>query len=140
MPRSGIAVRRRRVRTAGWSIVIAVGVSLAVLIGRWTWQGVSATEGDVPSVGQMHFPIGSEVLRSDKECGSGGCTAVFELRPPPDLTATEMLAQYSQRYEDGIPGSLWDIRKIGFEAVADSETVRVAASLWSSSPSLPARR
>jgi hypothetical protein len=116
-------------------VVATIGVGVVVLLVglfllRMMMQVVFATEGDVPDASSMDLPAGSSVTASETSCGSGGCWAVFTVRPPDGTTPTELTRRIEDEHGDGIPGDLLDPRTIFVSTEVGGSDVAVRGSFW----------
>lgn len=112
---------------------VAAGVLLLLamlVLVRYAFLGIGATEGDVPDASSMQLPPGSSVTASETSCGSGGCWTVFIVRPPDGTTPADLARQIEDEHGDGIPGDLLDPRTIQVSAEVAGADVAVRGSFW----------
>jgi hypothetical protein len=95
------------------------------------WFGLlisGSEEGDIPSASSISFPEGSAIVSAEKECGSGGCWAVFTVRPADGSTSAELESYLSTTFNGRVPGSFLDPRTINFKTAPGDGKVIVTAS------------
>jgi hypothetical protein len=123
----------RRAVTGIVLATVAAGVLLllaGLVLVRYLFLGIGASEGDVPDASSMQLPAGSAVTASETSCGSGGCWTVFTVRPPDGTTPAELTRRIEDEHGDGIPGDLLDPRTIQVSAEVAGADVAVRGSYW----------
>lgn len=128
------SARRAWIRTA---VVMAVVGALVVPIYAARLALISLEGLDnagVPSADSMRFPEGTEVLSTSTECASGGCRAIFNVRPP-EGSEQRTFAKIYLVDRGQLGGTLWDPRVIYVSAeVFTRNTWVVQADYWTGRP------
>lgn len=124
------SAQRAWIRTA---VAIAAVGSLVVPVyaARLTLMSLDGLDNaGVPSVESMRFPEGTELLGSSTECASGGCWALFNVRPP-EGSERDTFAETYLVDRGRLGGTLWDPRVIYVSAeVSAGGTWAVQADYW----------
>lgn len=124
------AVRRRRTL---WVLVVAVVVVLVVFYtGRVAWLSMMASEGDVPRASAVPLPEGAEILGDSIECGSGGCSVTFTVRPPNGQSPEVLAEEIGATPQLSIQGTFWDPRTVWVSARPAGSVLLLVADYWSS--------
>jgi hypothetical protein len=115
------------------SVLIVVGLVAVLYLLRVGVLYAFSTEGDVPAAESMAFPDGATVVRTDKVCGSGGCSSIFTVRPGEKSSAEELAKYLDTTFDGQIPGTFFDPRPISFMSEIQGNLVVVTADVWKSS-------
>lgn len=109
--------RRRRSRKRIIVVLVVVAVLAVALTlaygGRIAWLRLGASEGDVPPASSLSLLPGSEVISEEITCGSGGCTAIYEVRPPEGKSVEELGEKFT---ETNTTGTFLDSRFVWYSA------------------------
>jgi hypothetical protein len=94
---------------------------------------VGATEGDIPSASSIGLPAGTDIQAETKECSSGGCWALFTVRPPEELSPDDLAVHLGVTPKASIPGNLLDPRTIWLSrGPTQGDQLVIRADYWSS--------
>lgn len=111
--------------------IAAVAVAVALLALAWVVVlEIGRTEGDTPSASSLRLPEGASVVAEDRQCGSGGCWLVLEVRPPSGVTPDALATSLDLTPCGSIPGTLVDYRGISLHAEPGVATLEVTLSYW----------
>lgn len=120
-------VTRRTVR-----IVILVVVVLALFYAaRAAWLFAGATEGDVPAVSAVPLPAGTEILSESRDCASGGCWVMIEVRPPSGQSPKDLAADMGATPQLEVTGNVIDPRTIWVWAEPGNSVLTLQADYFS---------
>jgi hypothetical protein len=94
---------------------------------------VGATEGDTPPASSIQLPPGTEIQSEMKDCSSGGCWALFTVRPPDGRSPDDLAVYLGLTPQASIPGTLLDPRTIWLRRGAtQGDELVIRADYWSS--------
>jgi len=123
---------REKDRPGGLETTVLVSVLLGATLGvvYWIWSAFIAffgSEGLVPPDWRLpDVPDGAQVQSASKECASGGCWRVIELRPPAGQSPGELAVEMGM----GEPGEwgrhVFDPAPVWHDAVTHAEVLRVS--------------
>jgi len=110
----------KRPRSWVTALIVIVALALNVFVQVYALRLVFLSldgldNAGVPTVDSMQFPEGTEVLKARTECASGGCWALYTVRPPAGSAAERFADRYGAD-RARILGSFWDPRTISISA------------------------
>lgn len=119
-------------RRKTWTAVLLIVTVLALLYGaRVIWLFMGATEGDIPAASALPLPAGTEVLTETHDCGSGGCWAVYSIRPPAGQSPEELADAMGASPQMAIRGHIVDPRTIWVWAEPGDDELTLRADYFS---------
>jgi hypothetical protein len=113
-------------------VTLVAGALMLAYFGRVAWLNLWATEGDVPPVSSLSLAAGSELVSEEIVCGSGGCSAIYEVRPPAGQSVAELAEELGTTPQTTVPGTILDPRNIRLSAEPKGSVLMVIADYVSS--------
>jgi hypothetical protein len=124
-------VKHRRLRN---SAIVVVVLLLAFYILRMMWLSAFATEGAVPNASVITLPPGSEIVRSEVECASGGCWNMLLVRPPQGQTPDGLAKQIGATPTLKIAPNLFDPRTTWVTSTSVDSLLELHLDFWTGPP------
>lgn len=122
---------RDTARPRRWLIPLIVVAIVLLLLGRYAWLGMMATEGDVPPASAIPLPGGAQITAERKDCASGGCWLSVDVVPPPGVSPEQLEVDLGIAPQREIPGTVLDPRSVWLGAEAGAGILTIRADYWS---------
>jgi hypothetical protein len=91
---------------------------------------IGSTEGDVPPASALPLPGDAQIVGTDEGCGSGGCWAIFTVRPAKGSSPQEISRYFDSTLDGHVAGSVFDPRTVNLSTAVQGNVVVVTASYW----------